>query len=145
MSSDLVGSGIPFLEYRAYIERIFFPSHQESPLRQNLDVPESRRQTVEHGLIQLSNLLNSKLFLTKVSQHGFFDIGDGQLIQLYLLNVCHNWFSSISYFVKHFSLLFFSKFTPILAQVYSHTGAPADFLSKGSGLCCLSAHSCATW
>ncbi|XP_077458372.1 plexin-B1-like isoform X3 [Stigmatopora argus] len=65
MSSDLVGSGIPFLEYKAYAERIFFPGHQESPLRQDLDVPESRRQTVEQGLVQLSNLLNSKLFLTK--------------------------------------------------------------------------------
>ncbi|XP_026187661.1 plexin-B1 isoform X2 [Mastacembelus armatus] len=65
MSSDLVGSGIPFLEYRAYAERIFFPGHQESPLRRDLDVPESRRQTVEQGLVQLSNLLNSKLFLTK--------------------------------------------------------------------------------
>ncbi|XP_037628792.1 plexin-B1 isoform X2 [Sebastes umbrosus] len=65
MSSDLVGSGIPFLDYRAYAERIFFPGHQESPLRRDLDVPESRRQTVEQGLNQLSNLLNSKLFLTK--------------------------------------------------------------------------------
>ncbi|XP_040048740.2 plexin-B1 isoform X3 [Gasterosteus aculeatus] len=65
MSSDLVGSGIPILDYRAYAERIFFPGHQESPLRRDLDVPESRRQTVEQGLVQLSNLLNSKLFLTK--------------------------------------------------------------------------------
>ncbi|XP_073327289.1 plexin-B1 [Pagrus major] len=65
MSSDLVGSGIPFLDYRAYAERIFFPGHQDSPLRRDLDVPESRRQTVEQGLVQLSNLLNSKLFLTK--------------------------------------------------------------------------------
>lgn len=72
MSSDLVGSGIPFLDYRAYIERIFFPSHQESPLRRDLDVPDSRRQTVKQGLIQLSNLLNSKLFLTKVSRYGYF-------------------------------------------------------------------------
>lgn len=70
MSSDLVGSGIPFLDYRAYAERIFFPGHQESPLRRDLDVPESRRQTVEQGLVQLSNLLNSKLFLTKVRQQG---------------------------------------------------------------------------
>lgn len=68
MSSDLVGSGIPFLDYRAYAERIFFPGHQESPLRRDLDVPETRRQTVEQGLVQLSNLLNSKLFLTKVGQ-----------------------------------------------------------------------------
>ncbi|CDQ75278.1 unnamed protein product [Oncorhynchus mykiss] len=63
-SSDLVGSGIPFLDYRAYAERIFFPGHRESPLRRDLDVPECRRQTVEQGLVQLSNLLNSKLFLT---------------------------------------------------------------------------------
>uniref|UniRef100_A0A8C5H9E6 Plexin-B1 n=1 Tax=Gouania willdenowi TaxID=441366 RepID=A0A8C5H9E6_GOUWI len=65
MSSDLVGSGIPILDYKAYAERIFFPGHQDSPLRRDLDVPESRRQTVEQGLVQLSNLLNSKLFLTK--------------------------------------------------------------------------------
>ncbi|CAG5984630.1 unnamed protein product [Menidia menidia] len=65
MSSDLVGSGIPFLDYRMYVERIFFPGHRESPLRRELDVQECRRQTVEQGLVQLSNLLNSKLFLTK--------------------------------------------------------------------------------
>lgn len=66
MSSDLVGSGIPFLDYRMYAERIFFPGHRESPLRRDLDIQECRRQTVEQGLVQLSNLLNSKLFLTKV-------------------------------------------------------------------------------
>lgn len=66
-SSDLVGSGIPFLDYRVYAERIFFPGHRESPLRRDLDVPECRRQTVEQGLVQLSNLLNSKLFLTTVT------------------------------------------------------------------------------
>uniref|UniRef100_A0A8C9RVN7 Plexin-B1 n=1 Tax=Scleropages formosus TaxID=113540 RepID=A0A8C9RVN7_SCLFO len=65
MSSDLVGSGIPFLDYRMYAERIFFPGHRESPLHRDLDVQECRRQTVEQGLVQLSNLLNSKLFLTK--------------------------------------------------------------------------------
>ncbi|CAJ1051961.1 plexin-B1 [Xyrichtys novacula] len=65
MSSDLVGTGIPFLDYRMYAERIFFPGHRESPLRRDLDVQECRRQTVEQGLVQLSNLLNSKLFLTK--------------------------------------------------------------------------------
>lgn len=69
MSSDLVGSGIPFLDYRMYAERIFFPGHRESPLRRDLDVQECRRQTVEQGLVQLSNLLNSKLFLTKVQLH----------------------------------------------------------------------------
>ncbi|XP_034440207.1 plexin-B1 isoform X2 [Hippoglossus hippoglossus] len=65
VSSDLVGSGIPFLDYKKYAERIFFPGHRESPLRRDLDVQECRRQTVEQGLVQLSNLLNSKLFLTK--------------------------------------------------------------------------------
>lgn len=69
MSSDLVGSGIPFLDYRMYAERIFFPGHRESPLRRGLDMQECRRQTVEQGLVQLSNLLNSKLFLTKVFKH----------------------------------------------------------------------------
>lgn len=66
VSSDLMGSGIPFLDYRKYSERIFFPGHRESPLRRDLDVPACRRATVEQGLVQLSNLLNSKLFLTKV-------------------------------------------------------------------------------
>uniref|UniRef100_A0A4W4E280 Sema domain-containing protein n=1 Tax=Electrophorus electricus TaxID=8005 RepID=A0A4W4E280_ELEEL len=65
MTSDLVGSGIPFLDYKMYAERIFFPGHRESPLRRDLDVQDCRRATVEQGLVQLSNLLNSKLFLTK--------------------------------------------------------------------------------
>ncbi|NXL84499.1 PLXB1 protein, partial [Alectura lathami] len=65
LTSDLVGTGIPFLDYKSYAERIFFPGHRESPLQRDLDVPECRRQTVEQGLVQLSNLLNSKLFLTK--------------------------------------------------------------------------------
>ncbi|XP_053147883.1 plexin-B1 isoform X2 [Hemicordylus capensis] len=65
LTSDLVGTGIPFLDYKSYAERIFFPGHRESPLQRGLDVPECRRQTVEQGLVQLSNLLNSKLFLTK--------------------------------------------------------------------------------
>ncbi|KAM7063408.1 plexin-B1 isoform 2-T2 [Molossus nigricans] len=65
LTSDLLGSGIPFLDYKVYAERIFFPGHQESPLHRDLGVPERRRPTVEQGLGQLSNLLNSKLFLTK--------------------------------------------------------------------------------
>ncbi|XP_022353448.1 LOW QUALITY PROTEIN: plexin-B1 [Enhydra lutris kenyoni] len=65
LTSDLLGSGIPFLDYKVYAERVFFPGHQESPLHRDLGVPESRRPTVEQGLGQLSNLLNSKLFLTK--------------------------------------------------------------------------------
>lgn len=71
LTSDLLGSGIPFLDYKVYAERVFFPGHQESPLHRDLGVPDSRRPTVEQGLGQLSNLLNSKLFLTKVrSQPG---------------------------------------------------------------------------
>uniref|UniRef100_A0A3Q3XND1 Sema domain-containing protein n=1 Tax=Mola mola TaxID=94237 RepID=A0A3Q3XND1_MOLML len=66
MSSDLVGSGIPFLDYRTYADHIFFPGHQKSPLRRDLSVPEGQRQTVEQGLVQLSNLLNSRLFLIKL-------------------------------------------------------------------------------
>lgn len=69
MSNALLGSGIAFLDYQTYAERIFFPGHQESQLGQDLDVSESCRQSVEQGLISLSNLLNSKLFLTKVSLH----------------------------------------------------------------------------
>ncbi|KAM4821370.1 plexin-B1 [Thomomys bottae] len=65
LTSDLLGSGIPFLDYKVYAERVFFPGHQESPLHRDLGVPECRRPTVEQGLGQLSNLLNSKLFLTK--------------------------------------------------------------------------------
>lgn len=71
MSNALLGSGIAFLDYQTYAERIFFPGHQESQLGQALDVSESCRQTVEQGLISLSNLLNSKPFLTKVSLHSY--------------------------------------------------------------------------
>ncbi|KAG9477767.1 hypothetical protein GDO78_012992 [Eleutherodactylus coqui] len=66
LTSDIEGSGIPFLDYTTYTEKIFFPGDTISPLRKSLDVPESRRSTVEQGLTQLSNLLNNKLFLTKL-------------------------------------------------------------------------------
>ncbi|XP_056395933.1 plexin-B3 isoform X2 [Hyla sarda] len=66
LTSDIEGSGIPFLDYTTYTEKIFFPGDTVSPLRKSLDVPESRRSTVEQGLTQLSNLLNNKLFLTKL-------------------------------------------------------------------------------
>lgn len=79
MSSDLGASGIPFLDYRMYAERIFFPGHRESPLRRDLDVQECRRQTVEQGLVQLSNLLNSKLFLTKVLEATFLVLHQSKL------------------------------------------------------------------
>ncbi|XP_077139885.1 plexin-B3 [Ranitomeya variabilis] len=66
LTSDIEGSGIPFLDYTTYTEKIFFPGDTVSPVRKRLDVPESRRATVEQGLTQLSNLLNNKLFLTKL-------------------------------------------------------------------------------
>ncbi|XP_030049940.1 plexin-B3 isoform X2 [Microcaecilia unicolor] len=66
LTSDLEGTGIPFLDYKTYVERIFFPGHTGSPLCRNLDVPETRRATVEQGLTQLSNLLNNKFFLIKL-------------------------------------------------------------------------------
>ncbi|XP_036435387.1 plexin-B3 [Colossoma macropomum] len=65
LSSDVGGPCIPFLDYRTYAERIFFPGQRGAPLSQNLDLPESRRQTVEQGLGQLNNLLNNRLFLTR--------------------------------------------------------------------------------
>ncbi|OCT65490.1 plexin-B3 isoform X2 [Xenopus laevis] len=66
LSSELEGTGIPFLDSRTYVERIFFPVNIDSPLPKSLDVPAGRRSTVEQGLTQLSNLLNNKLFLTKL-------------------------------------------------------------------------------
>lgn len=77
LTSDLLGSGIPFLDYKVYAERVFFPGHRESPLHRDLGVPDSRRPTVEQGLGQLSNLLNSKLFLTKVHSPPGFPIPPG--------------------------------------------------------------------
>ncbi|KAG9270063.1 plexin-B3 [Astyanax mexicanus] len=65
LSSDVGGPCIPFLDYRTYAERIFFPGQRGAPLSQNLDLPESRRPTVEQGLGQLNNLLNNRLFLTR--------------------------------------------------------------------------------
>ncbi|XP_076133135.1 plexin-B3 [Alosa pseudoharengus] len=65
LSSDVGGPGIPLLDYRMYAERIFFPGQKGAPLSQNLDLPDSRRQTVEQGLGQLNNLLNNRLFLTR--------------------------------------------------------------------------------
>ena len=42
LTSDLLGSGIPFLDYKVYAERVFFPGHQESPLHRDLGVPEQQ-------------------------------------------------------------------------------------------------------
>ncbi|MEQ2171470.1 hypothetical protein GOODEAATRI_011004 [Goodea atripinnis] len=66
LSSDVGGPGLPLLDYKTYAERIFFPGQQIAPLSRQLDLPESRRQTVEQGLQQLNNLLNNRLFLTRV-------------------------------------------------------------------------------
>lgn len=66
LSSDVGGPGLPLLEYRAYAERVFFPGQQTALLSRQLDLPESRRLTVEQGLQQLINLLNNRLFLTRV-------------------------------------------------------------------------------
>ncbi|XP_053156296.1 plexin-B3 isoform X2 [Hemicordylus capensis] len=63
LSGELEGSGIPFLDYNTYAQRVFFPGQGGAPLRCGLDLPEGRRATVEQGLGQLSNLLNSKVFL----------------------------------------------------------------------------------
>lgn len=68
LSSDVGGPGIPFLDYRTYAERVFFPGQKGAPLSKNLDLPDSRRQTVEQGLGQLNNLLNNRLFLIRVSE-----------------------------------------------------------------------------
>ncbi|XP_042306974.1 plexin-B3 isoform X2 [Sceloporus undulatus] len=63
LSGELEGLGIPFLDYNTYTQRVFFPAQGDVPLRRVLDLPEGRRATVEQGLGQLSNLLNSKVFL----------------------------------------------------------------------------------
>uniref|UniRef100_A0A670YJW0 Plexin-B3 n=1 Tax=Pseudonaja textilis TaxID=8673 RepID=A0A670YJW0_PSETE len=63
LSGELEGSGIPFLDYNTYAQRVFFPAQGDVPLRRVLDLPEGRRATVEQGLGQFSNLLNSKVFL----------------------------------------------------------------------------------
>ncbi|XP_060038552.1 plexin-B3 isoform X3 [Erinaceus europaeus] len=65
LSSDLEASGIPFLDYRTYAERVFFPGHGGCPLQPICDGPgeEGCRAPVRQGLTQLSNLLNCKLFL----------------------------------------------------------------------------------
>lgn len=72
LSSDLEASGIPFLDYHTYAERVFFPGHGSCPLQPALEGPgeEGRRAPVRQGLTQLSNLLNSKLFLLTVRAAG---------------------------------------------------------------------------
>ncbi|XP_066447962.1 plexin-B2 [Eleutherodactylus coqui] len=67
-TNDLNETGIPFLDYKMYTDRVFFwPSkdgEKDVMITGKLDIPEGRRQTVEVALNQFSNLLNSKSFLT---------------------------------------------------------------------------------
>ncbi|KAM6930088.1 plexin-B3 isoform 2-T2 [Lycodopsis pacificus] len=87
LSSDVGGPGLPLLDYRTYAERVFFPGQQVAPLSRQLDLPESRRQTVEQGLQQLNNLLNNRLFLTRFihtleAQQGFSQRDRGYVASL---------------------------------------------------------------
>ncbi|XP_078144168.1 plexin-B3 [Centroberyx gerrardi] len=87
LSSDVGGPGLPLLDYRTYAERVFFPGQQAAPLSRQLDLPESRRQTVEQGLMQLNNLLNNRLFLTRFihtleAQQGFSQRDRGYVASL---------------------------------------------------------------
>ncbi|XP_047441531.1 plexin-B1 [Mugil cephalus] len=87
LSSDVGGPGLPLLDYKTYAERVFFPGQQTAPLSRQLDLPESRRQTVEQGLQQLNNLLNNRLFLTRFihtleAQQGFSQRDRGYVASL---------------------------------------------------------------
>ncbi|XP_067383981.1 plexin-B3 isoform X2 [Channa argus] len=87
LSSDVGGPGLPLLDYKTYAERVFFPGQQMPLLSRQLDLPESRRQTVEQGLQQLNNLLNNRLFLTRFihtleAQQGFSQRDRGYVASL---------------------------------------------------------------
>ncbi|KAM9785477.1 plexin-B3 [Neosynchiropus ocellatus] len=89
LSSDVGGPGLPLLDYRTYAERVFFPG-QQAPLSRQLDLPDSRRQTVEQGLQQLNSLLNNRLFLirfihTLEAQQGFSQRDRGYVASLLTL------------------------------------------------------------
>ncbi|XP_037369244.1 plexin-B2 isoform X2 [Talpa occidentalis] len=66
-TNDVHEAGIPVLDYKTYTDRVFFlPSKdgdKDVMITGRLDIPESRRPTVEQALYQFSNLLNSKSFL----------------------------------------------------------------------------------
>ncbi|KAG8517997.1 Plexin-B2 [Galemys pyrenaicus] len=66
-TNDVNEAGIPVLDYKTYTDRVFFlPSKdgdKDVMITGRLDIPESRRPTVEQALYQFSNLLNSKSFL----------------------------------------------------------------------------------
>lgn len=116
LSSDVGGPGVPLLDYRIYAERVFFPGQQTAPLSRQLDLPESRRQTVEQGLQQLNNLLNNRLFLTRVS-------GDSGRRQEngHMTSKTHRWH-------------FFYMPLCVCVSVHPHFGGPAGFLPARSWL-----------
>ncbi|XP_078732617.1 plexin-A1 isoform X1 [Lampetra fluviatilis] len=63
LTSDLDGTGIPFLDYRTYAMRVLFPGIEEHPVLKELEVPGNRQESVEKGLKQFGQLLNNKAFL----------------------------------------------------------------------------------
>ncbi|XP_053544414.1 plexin-B2a isoform X1 [Ictalurus punctatus] len=66
-TSDLSEARIPFLDYKNYTNRVFFLPSKDGAndvmITGKLDIPETRRATVDQALNQFSNLLNSKTFL----------------------------------------------------------------------------------
>uniref|UniRef100_A0A3P8VPT2 Plexin b2b n=1 Tax=Cynoglossus semilaevis TaxID=244447 RepID=A0A3P8VPT2_CYNSE len=66
-TNDLSEGRIPFLDYKTYTDRVFFLPSKDGAndvmITGKLDIPESRRATVNQSLNQFSNLLHSKTFL----------------------------------------------------------------------------------
>ncbi|RXN05275.1 plexin-B2-like protein [Labeo rohita] len=66
-TNDISEGRIPFLDYKTYTDRVFFLPSKDGAndvmITGKLDIPESRRATVNQALNQFSNLLNSKTFL----------------------------------------------------------------------------------
>ncbi|XP_056271825.1 plexin-B2b isoform X2 [Pseudoliparis swirei] len=66
-TNELSEGRIPFLDYKTYIERVFFLPSKDGAndvmITGKLDIPEARRAIVTQALNQFSNLLNSKTFL----------------------------------------------------------------------------------
>ncbi|XP_041058652.1 plexin-A4 isoform X1 [Carcharodon carcharias] len=63
LTSDLDGTGIPFLDYRAYTMRVLFPGIEDHPVLRELEVPGYRQERVEKGLTLFGQLINNKVFL----------------------------------------------------------------------------------
>ena len=60
LTSDLIGGGIPFLEYRTYSMKILFPNLEETTVLQ-MDRPDLVRK--EKGLKLFGQLIMNKTFL----------------------------------------------------------------------------------